>query len=382
MKRKNKLGDIVFALALIAFFVTQLVGCGDAAPYPPDPVSEPSRDYGAYTPADTSVGTAVDAVNTEVDAMETSAVIDAPAKADASDIADIASIRKVCGKRANVERSITPCHWDSEGEHPYGVVYDYGKAYRPYIDDCNWSLVFDAEYYKAAFPMLAIQYHYDDGELLFHFQTVGIREGRQGNESFNVGAYMSNCGAELKDAFKDDYEGYYLYYMLHQDAEKSVNTVSRSDGAAVRTQYAFRPTKLQAQELKEINAYRKDVDSPSVELVSELCAFADYRAYLNAHDGYKAHDWARENWDSITAWFTSYDANKFAENTVTHNGSIKVAGETESRNYYDSKEHYEAMVRPVYRYAGVSNICNGTKTTGVSSQFDVYADVISGAFIN
>lgn len=53
------------------------------------------------------------------------------------------------------------------------------------LNACDWSLVFDADYYKKAFPMLAVQYHQDNALLLEHFQTVGIHEGRQGSANFN-----------------------------------------------------------------------------------------------------------------------------------------------------------------------------------------------------
>ena len=54
--------------------------------------------------------------------------------------------------------------FDNEKNHgnPYDVTWDYGKDYDAYVAAADWSLVFDAEYYKSAFPMLAALYHDDD----------------------------------------------------------------------------------------------------------------------------------------------------------------------------------------------------------------------------
>ena len=47
----------------------------------------------------------------------------------------------------------------------------------------------------------------DKALLLQHFQTVGIHEGRQGCEGFNVAAYQKNCDAKLREAFGDQVVG-------------------------------------------------------------------------------------------------------------------------------------------------------------------------------
>ena len=108
------------------------------------------------------------------------------------------------------------------GHNPYDVEWDYGELYDAYIEEADWSLVFDADFYMESFPALALLYQYDEELLLEHFQTVGIHEGRQGNETFNVAAYQENCKKELRHAFGDHYECYYFYWMLNQDSQKGV----------------------------------------------------------------------------------------------------------------------------------------------------------------
>ena len=95
-------------------------------------------------------------------------------------------------------------------ENPYGLSWQYKPAernrdysrlsrlYDEYVDAGDWSLVFDVEFYKAAFPMLALQYNNNDELLTEHFQTVGVREGRQGCESFNLAVYLENCDGKIR----------------------------------------------------------------------------------------------------------------------------------------------------------------------------------------
>lgn len=284
------------------------------------------------------------------------------------DMASIESIDSVCGLVAPVETNTSICNWDSYGEHPYDVVYDFGEEYQAYVDACDWSLVFDADYYMSQYPMLALQYHYDEEELLFHFQTIGVREGRQGNGSFNVGAYLMNCDYAIYKAFKHDYEGYYLYYMLNYDTEKSVDTLTCDDMSQVLTQYDFRPTAYQLEELGMINEDRAEVGTEDLVMLSELCAFANYRAYLNAHDGYEAHDWAIENIDTFRSHITALGGTVGGENTVTFQCGDCASSMAEPY-YRRSEGHYNAMVNGKYNYMGASNVCNGTRT---SSQFDFF----------
>lgn len=293
---------------------------------------------------------------------------------DDADMASLEAVKSVCGLVAPVETSVTACHWDSCGEHPYDVVYDFGDEYMAYVDACDWSLVFDADYYASEFPMLALQYHYDEKELLFHFQTVGVREGRQGSKDFNIYAYAMNSDRNIQGTFGSDYEGYYLYYMLNYDTEKNVDTVAYGDMSGIHAQYSFRPTALQLEEMYAVNRERIGAGADMVTMMSETCAFASYRAYLNAHDGWKAHDWAIANEDGLLQKYEDImGGTELAENTVEFDYSGRY-GEVTEHFYRDSKSHYDAMVSKKYNYIGVSNVCNGEDG---SSQFDFYIDAIN-----
>ena len=56
----------------------------------------------------------------------------------------------------------------------------------------DYSSVFDVEYYYNTYPDLRETIGNNPAALLEHFINVGMKEGRNGNASFNVKAYMIN----------------------------------------------------------------------------------------------------------------------------------------------------------------------------------------------
>lgn len=311
-----------------------------------------------------------------------------------SNFSSAKEIAKICGLKAKCESDINACVINIDTDHnPYDVVYDYGEEYNAYVEACDWSLVFDADYYMKTFPMLALQYNYDKDLLLEHFQTVGIHEGRQGSENFNVIAYYYNCSKEVYNAFKKNYEGYYFYYMLNYSKEKNVNTKSANNGKKTFQQVRIVLTKMQLDEFNGITKYRDEVNSPKVTYDSELQAFANFRAYINSKENWDAHDWIIKNEKERTKYLDTMNNGtgwKFAENNITSKISNVSTYKVKdwSNMYYKSPEHYEAMVKEVYLYTGVSNFYIATNNRLHSnlpskyegSQFDVYMNSVSNAF--
>lgn len=84
--------------------------------------------------------------------------------------------------------------------------------------DLDYSLVFNATYYAAKNVDVATIIGTDEGKLLEHFVTAGMKEGRQGCEEFNVTAYRQRY-ADLNAAFGDNLRMYYLHYMITGKAE-------------------------------------------------------------------------------------------------------------------------------------------------------------------
>lgn len=83
----------------------------------------------------------------------------------------------------------------------------------------DYSSVFDAEYYYNAYPDLQQSVRNTPSALLQHFTTVGMKEGRRGNASFNVKAYMANNLDLLPIYGVKDLSSYYLHYITTGKAE-------------------------------------------------------------------------------------------------------------------------------------------------------------------
>ncbi len=83
----------------------------------------------------------------------------------------------------------------------------------------DYSPVFDAEYYYKAYPDLHRNVKNTPAALLAHFTEVGMKEGRSGNASFNVRAYMANNLDLLSIYGAKDLSVYYLHYITAGKAE-------------------------------------------------------------------------------------------------------------------------------------------------------------------
>ena len=268
-------------------------------------------------------------------------------------------IAQLIGMKAEVEKRRRDCVVDvDEGENPYDVIWDYGELYDAFVQEVDWNLLFDGDYYIRNFPALAHLYHKDKALLLQHFQTVGIHEGRQGCEDFNVAAYQKNCDAKIREAFGDSYECYYFYYAMNQKTQKGIVTTGSE-----KKQLTTKLTYMQQQELDMINQYRAEVGVAPLEYDAELSALACYRAYVDALEDWDAHDWieAAENQDEINGMIEMIRADLWGENTVHGYPRTKEYALLQGSftawyiNYRYSQEHYDAMIAKKYHYVGSAN---------------------------
>ena len=77
----------------------------------------------------------------------------------------------------------------------------------------DYSAIFDATYYYSAYPDLQVAFGNDEKALFDHFVRCGMKEGRNGNATFNVKAYMKN-NLDLVGVLKaDDLTDYYAHYV-------------------------------------------------------------------------------------------------------------------------------------------------------------------------
>lgn len=82
----------------------------------------------------------------------------------------------------------------------------------------DWSAVFDATYYATRYPDLRAAGLTTSAQLLNHFVNNGMKERRQGCDSFNVEVYR-NRYHDLQTAFGDDWVAYYKHYCTNGKAE-------------------------------------------------------------------------------------------------------------------------------------------------------------------
>lgn len=303
---------------------------------------------------------------------------DTPKKSKTQGLNSISAIKEACKNDAVCQEDVAACGVDIENAHnPYDVEWDYGEKWQEYVDNCDWSLVFDVKFYKKEFPMLAIQYHNDDQLLLEHFQTVGVHEGRQGCKNFNVDAYRRNCSQKIYDEFKNDIEGFYLYYMLNYDTEKKVNTVTANSKKKITKLIKIQLTAVQQLEFDGVNEIRENVGAGELKTNAEFNAFANYRAYVQRESGYgmdnKGHEWARQNNDIMYKYTDiCFPEDDFilCENTITSQNNIRPKS-TYYIQYKNHKEHYEAMIDKRNLFIGISN-CYYSKSTNTASQYDLF----------
>lgn len=85
---------------------------------------------------------------------------------------------------------------------------------KPNTNAQDYALVFDAQYYYRNYADLRIAFGNDKNKLLNHFINYGMKEGRQGIDTFNVRVYQAN-NADLRKAFGNDLKKYYEHYIKY-----------------------------------------------------------------------------------------------------------------------------------------------------------------------
>lgn len=312
-----------------------------------EPVSEEAEPVQESTGPDV-----VDAMPAVAEPVETAPV------ARTEDEKLIDNILTACATQATVETDFSACVVDIRtADNPYDVYWDYGSLYRcmTYSSNPAWDYVFDVEYYKNAFPALALLYHNDDVLLKQHFITVGIHEGRQGNAIFNVKTFMDSCSSEIRNLFGDNYACYYLYWLYSTEVDRSADMSSHGNPQ----QMTAIMTAVQKEEFDAINAERARLGHQLLEFDSELAAIANYRAWTNAYENWPAHEWAIQNNDALWDIIGLVHGDTLSENTTSR---FRTVYNGWYRGYAVSKPHYEAMTNSRFNFTGNANVyaCDNT----------------------
>ena len=85
-------------------------------------------------------------------------------------------------------------------------------SYAVELDTFQKNLVFDAVYYSNKYPDLKNAFGSNAAKLYNHFQTFGIKEGRQAHPIFNVKYYLEQS-SDLKNTFGSDYARAIKHYV-------------------------------------------------------------------------------------------------------------------------------------------------------------------------
>ena len=118
----------------------------------------------------------------------------------------------------------------------------------------DYSAVFDADFYYNTYPDLQSAVGRDANALLKHFKEFGMKEGRMGNASFNVKAYMKN-NLDLVGLIKaDNLVEYYAHYIKYGKQEGRISLfqpgqVTRENVISTHTTY-YDPTQSRAKNVE------------------------------------------------------------------------------------------------------------------------------------
>ena len=104
-----------------------------------------------------------------------------------------------------------------------------------------YQAVFDADYYRSAYPDVAAAFGNNKAALFNHFVNYGVKEGRSGSADFNPQAYRAKY-ADLQQAFGDDMAAYCRHYVSYGKAEGRDGGGTGSASAATVTDAATTDT--------------------------------------------------------------------------------------------------------------------------------------------
>jgi hypothetical protein len=108
----------------------------------------------------------------------------------------------------------------------YGTASDWEQLECPtYYNGINYSTVYDYSYYVNAYADLWAAYGVNDDEYgaFQHFITYGMSEHRQAISTFNPTSYRLEY-RDLRIAFGNDWESYYLHYIQFGQYEGRITT--------------------------------------------------------------------------------------------------------------------------------------------------------------
>ena len=368
---KRKYLSVLFALAATIFAIT---GCGSD--------SEPSTTNKTEKPS-VEISESIDSTESDVSEnvsekeSETETVTEEPTTEEFVLDTSKSNLKRIAGLKAACETDINACYVNVTSENPYDVVWDYGEEYEKYVAACDWSLVWDYDFYVKAYPGLAALYHYDEALLLRHFQTIGIHEGRIGCEN----VYMEGTNDPMHNA--------YLYFNFMFNYDKYVTDVengnyhiSKFDNTVLQSMNIM--TALEKEKLNAVNKHRWDIYNTTEDIHletdmytnDELTCFANLRAYLSVHDNYVGDDWFNEN--KLIYLASAFPSESISDTTAVAMSCFDYDNELTldaimTNINPESDEYSKYINNNNFRSIGISNVYYNPDTDK-SCHIDVYSD--------
>lgn len=225
------------------------------------------------------------------------------------------------------------------------------------IDYVYGDKLFDYEFYCETYPAAALLHEYDEDALKQHFYSVGLFEGRQACENFNVDNYTNettNLGeCIIEYATSDDNNDYKM-------TENDMRQIRLYDPA-------FEAYVLEVADQHGYTGFA--TRRPDAYIQAELNAVGTYRSRfeLNNHEA-RGHalindfnddimdtvfgiDWFCEN-----KWSQSYDYNSCDDSADLLNNISDLTGLNHMYYWYQCEDHYNAAVCTNYHCVGQGHV--------------------------
>ena len=366
---KRKYLSVLFALTATIFAIT---GCGSD--------SEPSTTNKTEKPS-VEISESIDSTESDVseNVSESETVTEEPTTEEFVLDTSRSNLERIAGLKATCETDINACYVDITSENPYDVVWDYGEEYEKYVAACDWSLVWDYDFYVKTYPGLAALYHYDEALLLRHFQTVGIHEGRIGCEDVYV---KFNHGSSPDQIAYWYFDFMFNYDEYAADVENGYYHISKTNEPKLQSYNVM--TALEKEKLNAVNKYRYDIIQVTHDIYlrndmytnDELTCFANLRAYLSVHDNYVGDDWFNENKLAYMASAFPYqnisDTTAVAMSYFDYDGKLTLDSIMTNINP-ESEEYSKYINNNSFASMGISNVYYNPDTDK-SCHIDVYSE--------
>lgn len=261
-------------------------------------------------------------------------------------------------------------------EYANNAQYDVNPYVYHYIaeliDYVYGDKLFDYDFYCEEYPAVALLHEYDEDALKQHFYSVGLFEGRQACENFNVDNYT----AETTNLGK--------YFIEYATSNNDVSYEMTEDDVRQIRLYdiAFEAYVLEVADQHQSSAFVERMANPYIQ--GEINAIATYRSRfeLNNHAA-RGHalindfnddviipmyniDWFSEN--KFTQGYEDYaydEANDFLNN-------VDIATDYNLMGYwYMCDAHYNAAISRDNRYVGCGHVYTHYRPNGITNVRDM-----------